>query len=151
MLFCDTGGKSEWEVVGEGCSQKWAIWSQCLYPSQTHASRVTSEAGSSLSWRPSEEKMPRCSLTFEGHWSQEQRIPPGKIALPCLAFVLHTDGEGESSLFSAHKNGSLRWSEASEGTCKWAALDRLSGNMKRQQLWRRVIASLGLYNALLSL
>lgn len=46
---------------------------------------------------------------------------------------------------------SERWSEASKGTCNWAALDRLSGNMKQQQLWRRVIASLGLYNALSSL
>lgn len=46
---------------------------------------------------------------------------------------------------------SERWSEASKGTCNWADLDRLSGNMKQQQLWRRVIASLGLYNALSSL
>lgn len=46
---------------------------------------------------------------------------------------------------------SERWSGASKGTCNWAALDRLSGNMKQQQLWRRVIASLGLYNALSSL
>jgi len=46
---------------------------------------------------------------------------------------------------------SERWSEASKGTCNWAALDTLSENMKQQQLWRRVIASPGSYNALSTL
>lgn len=31
-----------------------------------------------LSWLPSEEKMQRCSLTLEGHWSQEQLISTGE-------------------------------------------------------------------------
>lgn len=116
-----------------------------------------------LSWLPSEEKMQRCTLTLEGQWSQEQLISTGKkIALAPSRFLssclpLHSvedrQRRGVLSVFCSEKwkFESGRWSKASKGTCNWADLDRLSGNMKQQQLWQRVIASLGLYNALLSL
>lgn len=115
-----------------------------------------------LSWLPSEEKMQRCSLTLEGHWSQEQLLSTGeRLRSPSrflsLCLPLHSAEDrqrwGILSVFCPEKwkFESERWSEASKGTCNWAALDRLSGNMKQQQLWRRVIASLGLYNALSSL
>lgn len=115
-----------------------------------------------LSWLPSDEKTQRCSLTLEGHWSQEQLISTGeRLHSPScflsLCFPLHSVEDiqrwGILSVFCSEKwkFESERWSEASKGTCNWAALDRLSGNMKQQQLWRRVIASLGPYNALSSL
>lgn len=118
MLFRDTGGKSKWAVVGEVCSQKWERYGPSVCPWAKHsASSVTSKAGSSLSWLPSEEKMQRCSLTLEGHWSQEQLISAGERlrSPPHLAFsprvshpaLLKTDRDEESSLFLAQKSGSL--------------------------------------------
>lgn len=75
--------------------------------------------------------------------------PPVPLSLTCLK----TDSAEEFSVFCSEKWKSVseRWSRASKGKCNWAALDRLSRNMKRQQLWRRVIASQGSYNALSSL
>lgn len=54
-------------------------------------------------------------------------------------------------LWKVVKFESERWRKASKGRCNWADLDRLPGNIKQQQLWRRVIASLSLCNALSSL
>lgn len=141
------------------------IWSQCLSLSQTQCILCDWQGWLliiCLSWLPSEEKMQRCSLTLEGHWSQEQLISTGErlrslsrflsLCLP-LRSVEDRQRWGILSVFCSEnwKFESERWSKASKGTCNWAALDRLSGNMKQQQLWRRVIASLGLYNALSSL
>lgn len=146
-------------------SEMSEIWCQCLSLSQTQCLLCAWQGCLliiCLSWLPSEEKMQRCSLTLEGHWSQEQLISTGErlrstslTLSPCVSHCcgLEADGDEESSVFSSEKwkFESERWSEASKGTCNWAALDRLSGNMKQQQLWRRVIASPGLYNALSSL
>lgn len=82
-------------------------------------------------------------------------LPPSCFLSLCLSPLSAEDRHrwGILSVFCSEKwkFESERWSKASKGTCNWAALDRLSGNMKQQQLWRRVIASLGPYNALSSL
>lgn len=89
------------------------------------------------------------------NWREIAPPPPPLAFFPYVSHRsrLKTDTDEESSVFCSEKwkFESERWSEASKGTCNWAALDRLSGNMKQQQLWRRVIASLGPYNALSSL
>lgn len=57
------------------------IWSQCLSLSQTQCILCNWQGWLliiCLSWLPSEEKMQRCSLTLEGHWSQEQLISTGE-------------------------------------------------------------------------
>lgn len=141
------------------------IWSQCLSLSQKQCILCGWQGWLlviCLSWLPSVEKMQRCSFTLEGHWSQEQLIStgerlrsPSRFLSPCLPLhsVEDRQGWGILSVFCSEKwKFELgRWSKASKDTCNWAALDRLSENMKRQRLWRRVIASLGPYNALSSL
>lgn len=160
-----------WEVIvnsggRELQSELREILSHCLSMSQTQNVLSAWQSGLliiCLSWLPSEEKMQRCSLTLKGQWSQDQLISTGKkITLTpshflssCLPLYL-VEGRlrgGFISVFCSEKwkFESERWSKASKGTCNWADLDMLSGNMKQQQLWRRVIASLGLYNALSSL
>lgn len=165
MSFCDTGGT--WTAGGERPqSELREMWSHCLSLSQTQCIHCDWQGKLliiCLSRLPSEEKMRRCILTLEGQWSQEQLISTGKkIALTPSRFlsswlpphsVEDRQRRGVRSVFCSEtwKFESGRWSKASKGTCNWADLDSLSGNMKQQQLWRRVIASLGLYNALLSL
>lgn len=97
-------------------------------------------------------------ITRATHLNWKKRLSSSHLAFsPRVSYCtrLKTDRDEESSLFffcsEKWKFEFERWSEASKGTCNWADLDRLSGNMKQQQLWRRVIASLGLYNALSSL
>lgn len=94
-------------------------------------------------------------LTLEGQWSQEQLISTGTdcpVSSPsrCLGWRQRW-GAFSVSYSEKWKFESERWSKASKGRCNWADLDRLPGNIKQQQLWRRVIASLGLCNALSSL
>ena len=166
MLFFNTAGESKMSSGGEGCSQKWERYGPSACPWAKHsASSVAGKAGSSLSAYLGfhlRGKCGRCSLTLEGHWSQEQLISTGErlhslscFLSPCLPLHSAEDrqGWGILSVFCSEKwkFESGRWSKASKGTCNWAALDRLSGNMKQQWLWRRVIASLGPYNALSSL
>lgn len=157
VLFFVTSGESEWAVLGRTAvrSEKDSYGPKHCpkTPSQTLCILCNWEGWLliiCLSWLPSEEKMQRCSLTLEGHWSQEQLISTGEWLCPpptprFLSPVSHcarlkTDRNEESSLFFCSeelKFESERWREASKGTCNWAALDRLSGNMKQQQLWRR--------------
>lgn len=104
------------------------IWSQCLSPSQTQC--ILSDWQGwlliiCLSWLPSEKKMQRCSLTLEGHWSQEQLISTGErlhththththaptplsLTLPVSPTALCWRQTGmRNPLFSAQKSGSL--------------------------------------------
>lgn len=163
MLFCDTAGESKWAVVREGCSQKWERYGPSVCPWAKHsASSITGKPGSSLStylcfhlrgkcsvavslWRDTDHKSKSSQLEKDCAFSPPPRLP--------LHPVEDSQGWGILSVFCSEKwkFESGRWSKASKGTCNWAALDRLSGNMKQQQLWRRVIASLGPYNALSSL
>lgn len=167
--FCKNGGESKWAVAMRNLVRREqdSYGPSCPFLSQTQCILCYWQGWILIicpSWLPFEEKMQRCSLTLEGHWSQEQLIstrlhPSPSLSLPpppppasplCLV-------EGRQRwailcfLLKKWKFESERWSEASKGTCNWAALDRLSGNMKQQQLWRRVIASPGSYNALSSL
>lgn len=94
-------------------------------------------------------------ITRATHLHRSRLLPPSSRPHPRLPLSLAEDRQrwGIFCVFCSEKGKFEleRWSEASKGTCNWAALDRISGNMKQQQLWRRVIASPGSYNALSSL
>lgn len=98
-----------------------SIWSQCPSLSQTQCILCYWQGWLliiCLCWLPSEEKkMQRCSLTLEGHWSQELLIstgerlhPPPRLLSPVSHCAwLKTDRDEESCLCSAQRSGSLSW------------------------------------------
>lgn len=158
-----------WEVKmssgGRGLqSEVREIWSQCLSLSQTQCILCDLQGWLLIILASIWGENAALQSHFRGtlitrathlNWRKIALPPPLLVFSPRVSHRtrLKTEMRNPLCFFGSEKwkFESERWSEASKGTCNWAALDRLSGNMKQQQLWRRVIASLGLYNALSSL
>lgn len=148
MLFHNVGCSLNWTMVRECYIHTWVENAVSLSVPQPKAVSVVGSAGSSLSaylglhLRGKRSHFGRTVITraTDLNWNRLPCQPPQLMSSTTFGWIQRW-GTFSVSYSEKWECESERWSKASKGRCNWADLDRLPGNIKQQQLWRRVIAS----------